>query len=263
MWEARKDRGFTIVELLIVVVVIAILAVITVVAYNGVQDRAKTSRAASVLTQASKKVKLWSVSNNEQYPATLAEVGITDTADTAYQYTSDNTVSPATFCVSVTMGGASFYQDSSSAMQSGICPGHNLLVWNEPQASTSPVPGATIDTTIYRSASASIRLGPSQVGRVLLGNPYTGVAGQVYTVSLWIQTDATWNGTGGNSKIRFGNGADGALLTACSYHGPKATWTKATCSYTLTAAVTSVSISVGNDGTTGNIWLDDITVSRT
>jgi type IV pilus assembly protein PilA len=37
----KKDRGFTIVELLIVIVVIAILAAITIVAYNGVQNKAK------------------------------------------------------------------------------------------------------------------------------------------------------------------------------------------------------------------------------
>jgi prepilin-type N-terminal cleavage/methylation domain-containing protein len=35
-----KARGFTIVELLIVIVVIAILAAITIVAYNGIQSRA-------------------------------------------------------------------------------------------------------------------------------------------------------------------------------------------------------------------------------
>lgn len=37
-------RGFTIVELLIVIVVIAILAAITVVAYNGIQDRARSAK---------------------------------------------------------------------------------------------------------------------------------------------------------------------------------------------------------------------------
>ncbi|MBC7512702.1 prepilin-type N-terminal cleavage/methylation domain-containing protein [Candidatus Saccharibacteria bacterium] len=34
-------KGFTIVELLIAIVVIAILAAISIVAYNGVQQRAK------------------------------------------------------------------------------------------------------------------------------------------------------------------------------------------------------------------------------
>lgn len=40
----KKQRGFTIVELLIVIVIIAILAVITIVAYNGMQDRARISK---------------------------------------------------------------------------------------------------------------------------------------------------------------------------------------------------------------------------
>ena len=35
--------GFTIVELLIVIVVIAILAAITIVAFNGIQERARAS----------------------------------------------------------------------------------------------------------------------------------------------------------------------------------------------------------------------------
>jgi len=44
----RKNvRGFTIVELLIVIVVIAILAAISVVAYNGIQSRARNTQQLS------------------------------------------------------------------------------------------------------------------------------------------------------------------------------------------------------------------------
>ncbi len=42
-------RGFTIIELLVVIVVIAILAAVTVVAYGGVQSRAKTHQLKPAL----------------------------------------------------------------------------------------------------------------------------------------------------------------------------------------------------------------------
>ena len=54
MWAKNKQSGFTIVELLIVVVVIAILAVITIVSYNGIQERARISGAQSFSTQLSR-----------------------------------------------------------------------------------------------------------------------------------------------------------------------------------------------------------------
>lgn len=46
-----RTRGFTIVELLIVIVVIAILAAITLVAYNGISERARVSAATSHAAQ--------------------------------------------------------------------------------------------------------------------------------------------------------------------------------------------------------------------
>lgn len=47
----RKTKsGFTIVELLIVIVVIGVLAAITVVAYNGIQTRAENTKTVSSIT---------------------------------------------------------------------------------------------------------------------------------------------------------------------------------------------------------------------
>ncbi|AHB41984.1 Fimbrial protein [Candidatus Saccharibacteria bacterium RAAC3_TM7_1] len=55
----KSQRGFTIVELLIVIVVIAILAAITIVAYNGIQNRAKASAAQELASQIYKKAEAW------------------------------------------------------------------------------------------------------------------------------------------------------------------------------------------------------------
>lgn len=44
MWAKHKQSGFTIVELLVVIVVITVLAAISILAYNGVHQRAKESK---------------------------------------------------------------------------------------------------------------------------------------------------------------------------------------------------------------------------
>ena len=59
MKQWAKQSGFTIVELLIVIVVIAILAAITIVAYTGIQERAKESQTVSMLNAYVKGVNLY------------------------------------------------------------------------------------------------------------------------------------------------------------------------------------------------------------
>lgn len=63
----KQSRGFTIVELLIVIVVIGILAAIVIVAYQGVTARANDAAVQADFTNIAKKLQLYQA-DNSAYP---------------------------------------------------------------------------------------------------------------------------------------------------------------------------------------------------
>lgn len=63
----RNVSGFTIVELLIVIVVIALLAAISVVAYTGIQNRAKVTQQITDMDKVGKAIQLWSAENGRPF----------------------------------------------------------------------------------------------------------------------------------------------------------------------------------------------------
>ena len=70
MNTAKTDKGFTIVELLVVIVVIGILAAITIVAYNGVQNRAKATANNANAQEVQNKAEIYAAdAGNGIYPA--------------------------------------------------------------------------------------------------------------------------------------------------------------------------------------------------
>lgn len=71
--KQRPTRAFTIVELLIVIVVIAILAAITIVAYNGIQQRARDSDRKNGLATIQKALEMYHIDNGG-YPTCTANV---------------------------------------------------------------------------------------------------------------------------------------------------------------------------------------------
>lgn len=68
----QYQTGFTIVELLIVVVIIAILAAITIVAYGGIQNRANDSAIRSDLSNMAKLMEVMRV-DTDRYPQVNAD----------------------------------------------------------------------------------------------------------------------------------------------------------------------------------------------
>jgi prepilin-type N-terminal cleavage/methylation domain-containing protein len=78
MWATRKinnhtKSGFTIVELLIVIVVIGTLAAITIVAYNGIQTRGRDSRRSNDISQLKTAIALYKTDNGNYPPACGAD----------------------------------------------------------------------------------------------------------------------------------------------------------------------------------------------
>lgn len=120
-------RGFTIVELLIVVVVISILAAVTIVAYGGVQKRAVVSGMQSTLGQMVRKIEISKTNNNDSYSASLpADIpdSVRGNDKTPLRYFQRN--SGSGFCAdtySVQYTDVRFYVDSDHLTpQSGLCP---------------------------------------------------------------------------------------------------------------------------------------------
>ena len=75
MNQRLKQTGFTIVELLIVIVVIGILASITIVAYSGIKGRASDARRLSDIEVINKAILSYHAVNGT-YPPTTASPGV-------------------------------------------------------------------------------------------------------------------------------------------------------------------------------------------
>ena len=188
----KTNTGFTIVELLIVIVVIAILAAITIVAFNGIQERSRASSVSSALNQAAKKLSLYQVDNPDQYPAAagtngidnLASLGIANSDTMTYQYSASGN----TYCLTATTGTTSYkLSNTNTAPTKGGCAGHSQ---NGVAAITNIVPNPR-------------GIHPTSTGwfRPLVGADMTVASG----VSWNSRTDwnrLTWNGTG-NATARL------------------------------------------------------------
>lgn len=118
--RTKASKGFTIVELLIVIVVIAILVSISVVSYNGIVNVAKDSAVATELNSVTKKVAQFTVESGDIYPTDLADAGVSAQSSEKYQYS----YGVSTYCIATIPeknGSIRKYSIAGGNAQSGSC----------------------------------------------------------------------------------------------------------------------------------------------
>lgn len=115
--NARRNvpRGFTIIELLIVMVVITILAAITIVAYNGITSQAKESSLRTDLTNGAKKLHLVKVDSGS-FP--LSDPGLLASEGTTLVYSGGG----SEFCLQATNAIKTVHITQDGSIQEGGCP---------------------------------------------------------------------------------------------------------------------------------------------
>ncbi len=133
--RAKSQKGFTIVELLIVIVVIAILAAISIVAYTGVQENARNTQRAANAKAVIDAANAYNAENGS-FP-TVAQLQGYSTV----RIPSDLTIS-ATNPTTTTKEAIGYVTTATSA---------TVTYWDGKPATTSPVKAANLST--YKSGS--------------------------------------------------------------------------------------------------------------
>ena len=126
-----NQRGFTIVELLIVIVVIAILAAISITAYTGMSNRAKSVHYASVINTYDKELKMY-LANHGHYPQ--LEPGVTS----ACLGSAENYPATAGF-----PAGACVVDEATQTVQVAISPAFNAALTEQVPRMPDPINDVT------------------------------------------------------------------------------------------------------------------------
>lgn len=204
-----KAKGFTIVELLIVIVVIAILAAITIVSYNGISNRARETALQSETASFAKAIEA-----DKQiagtYPASAAAAnggrGLSSSSGNTVAYNVDS--AGAAFCVQVSRSASQSYFATNTNLSpvAGICAGIAGIASVGGASVMQTVTTANCSTTRTRAVDARDgrtywiqKLGDNRCW-MLTNLAYAGGGSSTYS-----DTKTLTNATGGSASYTAAN----------------------------------------------------------
>jgi prepilin-type N-terminal cleavage/methylation domain-containing protein len=261
----KSSHGFTIVELLIVIVVIAILAAISIIAYNGIQTRARETTLKSDLSNAAKQMELANA-DASSYPTSLPS-GVKASSNVIMSLSQTTNG----FCINGEYSDSLKwrYDSTSGGLQEGLCPGAVIsgsesginpnLITNTDFSGTwsfsaqvtagrtlSTRPGTTGDPYPNRPVLVLTNTASTATGWAIIQtssiNRTPIITGKNFTRSYYIRKTGTYNQ---NTPI-FGVVDAGGTNIALSYSGgtvpTSASWQKTS----FTSAVLQNAVSTNN-----------------
>lgn len=262
------SRGFTIVELLIVIVVIGILAGLIITAYNGIQQRAMTTSLQADLRNAVVALEQAKIDNGDVYPTVFPSYFKTNSKVTLNLAVTGD---PYTYCINGTYNGLSQpwkIDKASGGLQQGSCSGQ-VIVGSDVSGNGTKVnyvadpnfgsgwaltkaSGSSSVTT--RSGTASdpsgnrpvliIQNNAAATSWAYIGggmNATTMTSGKSYTTSYWIRvTTGTFSGNIGAAGVMDGS-ATNRVLNGTTGSGISSSWQKI--SVTQTALINGLASS--------------------
>lgn len=214
MTSNRRNEGFTIVELLVVIVVIAILAAITIVSYNGIALRAKETALKVDLKNGATQLQVM-YETDGSYPADTSTIKKAATTTFTYSFTAD------AFCLQATstgLPGKSFYIQNGDTIKEGTCPATLAL---------QTVTTANCPTT--RTLAVDAR------------DNHTYWIQKLGDGKCWMMTNLGYAGGGTNTYGDVKTLQDGTADGTSSYTSPKYFVVASTTNFTLAPAEPSTS----------------------
>ncbi len=214
------QKGFTIVELLVVIVVIGILAAITIVSYTVISNKATVASLQSDLSSSSQQLKVFQVINSA-YPSTydcsIAEsttnICLKKSGTNNLVYSFNNSTNPQTFCITASNGTNNYRITNDSIPTLGTCSslyasggtiadigGYRIHTFNSSDSFTVNSGISSVDVLVVAGGGG----GGGDVG----GGG--GAGGLIYSTSYAVSP--------GSITVTIGSGGSGSLSSA-GVHG--------------------------------------------